>query len=859
MKDSTIIPSNQPLAINPEEINAYFDLRAPDGFPDGHGMYVSTEGGGQRWADRFYADKDAATKAVLDAAPTQNVFASMSYFPIGSTGRTIANATGGWAVCGDFDLAGDAHAGNLPTTIGEWLDVLDPLRTAIPPTLMVDSGHGLYIVTAFNGPLLADDDDPDQRQRTLATLIRAVSDYQDIAQFCVHSAGKTWNARGTADISRVFRVVGTINRKNGGALPVRIIESNPWNRMEPSQISEIADGYDLSPVRISVTMRSTKAGFDYSVANSNPEPPWDKVAVLYANQGREAIATIERTRTNVGDGSQSAFDLALADLVIPLGWTPQETLDLLRWQRKWFYEKVFDGDPAVRRAKLMKLGRVDDYYNPTLLLALDQAKKKRAEWGEPDAAWEQAWGQVTPNGKVEETDDEVDPWDEPTKETTEEPTTDVSLPAEAKSEEPTKDEPTKGERGFPWPTMADNASFAGLAGRFVETLLPYTEADPLALLASFLTAYTIAVGSGPHCIVGPTTHPLRLFNVIVGQSAKARKGDSQNAVMNVLVRADPEFAEKRVTTGLSSGEGLIWAVRNPIEKKEPMKEKGKIVGYQIVIVDEGESDKRLLVVEPEFARVLAAMGRQGNTLSAIIRQAFDTGNLSTLTKTPYKATQAHIGITAHITEEELRRLITDTDTVNGFANRFLFICARRSKLLSSPAPFEGEQAEALGRAIRDSLYFARTVSVIERTKEAGDLWDYEMYPTLAETRKGLIGALTARGEAYCLRLSGLYALLDGKRAVEPAHLRSAYALWSYAERSALCLFGDATGDAIADTILAALRKTKEMTRTQISNLFSNHEKAGRINLALQLLVTSGLAVPFSHSTGGHPVEIWRAV
>jgi hypothetical protein len=54
-------------------------------------------------------------------------------------------------------------------------------------------------------------------------------------------------------------------------------------------------------------------------------------------------------------------------------------------------------------------------------------------------------------------------------------------------------------------------------------------------------------------------------------------------------------------SGLSSGEGLIWAVRDPIEKKEPIKRKGGCVeGYQTVIEDHGVEDKRLQVIEEEF-------------------------------------------------------------------------------------------------------------------------------------------------------------------------------------------------------------------------------------------------------------------
>ena len=55
----------------------------------------------------------------------------------------------------------------------------------------------------------------------------------------------------------------------------------------------------------------------------------------------------------------------------------------------------------------------------------------------------------------------------------------------------------------------------------------------------------------------------------------------------------------------------------------------------IAIADAGVDDKRPLVVEPEFAQCLKVMGRKGNFLSTVIRQAWDSGDLQTLTSRSY--------------------------------------------------------------------------------------------------------------------------------------------------------------------------------------------------------------------------------
>ena len=104
--------------------------------------------------------------------------------------------------------------------------------------------------------------------------------------------------------------------------------------------------------------------------------------------------------------------------------------------------------------------------------------------------------------------------------------------------------------------------------------------------------------------------------------------------------------------------------------------------YEEVEADPGVADKRLLVYEPEFANVLKQTERQGNTLSAILRNAWDGRDLRSMTKnSPARATGAHVSLIGHITADELRRYLTQTETANGFGNRHLWICADRSKML----------------------------------------------------------------------------------------------------------------------------------------------------------------------------------
>jgi hypothetical protein len=312
----------------------------------------------------------------------------------------------------------------------------------------------------------------------------------------------------------------------------------------------------------------------------------------------------------------------------------------------------------------------------------------------------------------------------------------------------------------------------------------------------------------------------------------------------------------RCVEGLASGEGLKYAVRDPIRKSE--KDKSGFVTE--VEVDAGVADKRLLVTESEFAQVLRQCARPGNTLSPTIRSAWDGRTLQTLTKNdPVTATGAHVCIVGHITADELRAELTATDAANGFANRFTFMAVRRSKLL----PFGGEELDRdlmaeLSERVAKAAGIARQRSAMQFTPSAREAW-MSLYPTLSEGHTGLLGAVTARAEAQTLRLALIYALMDCAPAIDQQHLSAAVAVWERAEASARFIFGAAIGDRVADAILRALR-SGEMTRTQISGLFSKNEPAERINAALMLLDQRGLArCHKGDAKAGRPAEVWRAV
>jgi hypothetical protein len=409
----------------------------------------------------------------------------------------------------------------------------------------------------------------------------------------------------------------------------------------------------------------------------------------------------------------------------------------------------------------------------------------------------------------------------------------------------------------PWPEP-DDAMFHGLAGEIVRAIEPSTEADPVAILVHLLVFFGNVIGRHAYFIADGIKHFTNLFAVVVGRTSKGRKGTSESWVREFFQWVDQKWASQRIQSGSSSGEGLIWAVRDPIEKTEPIKERGtgKIIEYQKIIADPGIEDKRLLVREPEFASVLRVMKREGNTLTTTIRDSWDTGDLRTMTKnSPARATGAHISIIGHITQEELKQSMDYVEGFNGFANRFLWICAERSKLL----PEGGALVDLKGYIDRmiGAVTFASQAGQMHRDDEARKLWS-EIYAELAKEHAGLLGAVTSRSEAQVLRLSMMYALLDGSVIIRPEHLRAARALWQYVVDSASYIFGRSTGDTLADRLLKIIR-SRPCTLKNLHAETGRHLSSDQMRGALERLRRLGLIKRDSIKTGGRNAELWSVV
>jgi hypothetical protein len=393
-----------------------------------------------------------------------------------------------------------------------------------------------------------------------------------------------------------------------------------------------------------------------------------------------------------------------------------------------------------------------------------------------------------------------------------------------------------------WPEPPAPAAYYGLAGDIVNTIAPHTEADPVAVLVQLLVACGALIGRGAWFEVEATRYYSAESVVLVAESFRARRGSAYAHVKRLLGEVDPEFSS-RTENGLSSRKGLVWALRDPDGE------------------DPGAPGRRLLVTEPEFARVFR--GRKLSSLSPVLCEAWDGEELETLTRTsPLHGTKAHLVLIGYITARELRHCSRRISIASGFLSRFLFVACRRTQLL----PHGGDENPLGKTGLKDRLARA-----LEHARGTGELrlhpgarkhWSNMCIEMSKRSMEGVSGPITARAEAHSMRLALIYALLDGASSVRVEHLEAAFALWRYAARSAAWALGDATGVPLAEQIhVSLLDSPAGLTRTQLHELLNNNRPAAQLKEALGALEQAGRAEcrKRKNPKGGRPAELWTAI
>ncbi|HUR18878.1 MAG TPA: DUF3987 domain-containing protein [Acidimicrobiales bacterium] len=316
----------------------------------------------------------------------------------------------------------------------------------------------------------------------------------------------------------------------------------------------------------------------------------------------------------------------------------------------------------------------------------------------------------------------------------------------------------------------------GPLGQLVMMTYGRTEADPVAVTVQLATLLAASLGPARR-VQCASPEPIRLYTLVVGKSGVGRKGTSWKVASRLAQLADPSI-EGRIQSGFGSGESIVdsFATENG-----------------------DRPDPRLCIFADEFARILKTSGRQGDTTSELLREAWNSDRLQARARQKTTVAEvAHICIVGHVTPTDLSRWLSPEKLKDGFIGRMLFVWSVGGPHVpfGSPDWLTAEiatEASKLGDFLRRNRTPGTLHPVDGIEGEVLRWWQEEARPPWAERVESAdepMETLGSRWESYCWRLAGLAAVLEDSD-IERHHLEWGLAVWEHSWNAAMSLFGPA--------------------------------------------------------------------
>jgi len=409
-----------------------------------------------------------------------------------------------------------------------------------------------------------------------------------------------------------------------------------------------------------------------------------------------------------------------------------------------------------------------------------------------------------------------------------------------------------------------NVALFGVLRDMVDAACAKSEAVRPTVAIHILARFAATIGRTAYIQIGDQKRHLRMNALIVGPTAKGRKGTSAempNELFSLAATWLSGQSPLRKLTALATGEGLIHMVRDPVYDQE-----GKII-------DAGVDDKRLLFDVSEFAGVLAQARREAATISTVLRDAFDGVRLVTPTKTSFcEASETHIVVIGSVPETEIVKTLTSTDITNGLANRFPMFYSVRTKIVPMPKATDPKLMQGFAEHLAWAIYQAQMSKQIAMDDEALDYW-FDIYHRLEEkAHPPAVAALLARQSTYTLIFAALLALLNRQTEIQRDHLDAALAWVQFWEDTTLFVFsnGEQNEQAIrmkglkdeivqAMATLGGVRVKHSDVADKVTNKYQKAWPLAKdVKMAIELLERESPPRVYSETvtTGGRPSNLY---
>lgn len=419
----------------------------------------------------------------------------------------------------------------------------------------------------------------------------------------------------------------------------------------------------------------------------------------------------------------------------------------------------------------------------------------------------------------------------------------------------------------------------GIVGDVVKLATLNTEAGVPGCAFATLALFGAAAGRNVYIEIGDGIKHLRPWGIVIGPTSTGRKGTSLELPLQ-LIQLGQEISDSKAgnlagtgprlanMNGVATGEGLIFAIRDGTDLVA-----GTQPRWQPI------DDKRLLVIDEEFASTLAKCSRKDATLSATLRKGWDGRRLDNQTRSePVAASRPHIVMLGQITPDEFLRKTETVELMNGLINRYMLILSKRNRSVPFPKPAPVGRVKDLAQRLAASLSFAwggkhafdptaENRLRVTLSPEAETLYQRD-YDRLTRERPGIVGGATGRMSTQVWIIAATYAVLDQSCVVNAEHMEAALGWARYGIDCAALLFNakDNKKGAIEDAARAAkvfdaIRRSGStgITRTQLSAEFAGHLSASMLSAAIQtLLGQRKISEQSDSNTGGRPATRYFA-
>lgn len=400
----------------------------------------------------------------------------------------------------------------------------------------------------------------------------------------------------------------------------------------------------------------------------------------------------------------------------------------------------------------------------------------------------------------------------------------------------------------------DQKAYYGILGKIITLIKNETEASPEAMLFQGLVILGNLMNRKFYRAVSGSRIYSNVFTVIVGKTSKARKGTSFKDISYIFKRVWEKGFENRIKRGVSSGEGIIWIIRDP-EIEEITNKKGKI---EKKVLDKGTTEKEIILFEEEFSKLIKVSKRESNTVSEVLRVAFDSNDLQSISKEqPAKATAPLVSLIGHITKEEFIHVHNDVDKSNGLFNRILWCHSERSNVIPLPKNFEDIDFSQIEITLNNLKKFINESeeTCVEFSDDGKEIWEifYKQYAYSPDENNA---SIKGRTETYILKIATILAVSDTSTIIRAEHIEAAIAIVDYSNKVIDHVFGiSSTNGSNELKIINFLKNNGGIAQRSLiqKKIYNNKLKAETLNQVRdQLEMTGSILIETSNNS-----EIWK--